>query len=96
VAQLSTLGALTFEHEEDTEHTILFAGGRPDDDVMVVHRVYDFILDCSGGDLPVNVVTGFERQRLLGCEGYCDCHISFRYGSLAHTISVGALLPRVA
>jgi hypothetical protein len=96
VAQLSTLGALAFEHEEDTEHTVHFTGGRPEGDVVGFHRADGSILDNSSGDLPGDVVIGFEGQGLLGCDGYCGCHISFRYGRIAHTISVGALLPRVA
>jgi hypothetical protein len=90
------LGALASEHDEDTEHTVHFAGEGPGDYVVGFHCADGSVLDCSSGDLPDDVVSGFERPRLLGCGGCCDCHNSFRYGRLAHTISVGALLSSVA
>jgi hypothetical protein len=96
VAQLFSLGTLASEHDEDTKHTVHLTGGRPEGDVVGFHRADGSILDYSSGDLPGDVVIRFEGQRLLGCDGYCDCHISYRYGRLAYTISVGALLSRVA
>jgi hypothetical protein len=85
VAQLFSLGTLSFEHEANPEHSVHVTGGRPESHADCLRRDYDFVLDFLCCPFDVSGNTG---------EIFWHCYI-LRFDSTDH-ISVGALLPGVS
>jgi hypothetical protein len=85
-----SLGALAFEHDEDTKYTVHIIGGRPEGYVVDFHRADDSILVGSGVDVSGNLAQSFDR--FVGHGVFRHCFISFIFGCAWYSVSVGALL----